>query len=118
MELRGSPWHARNYHQGNAAFGPKKVHGGAYQRVDLVGTWEWRAGGAGPTGGPATRGGGEGAAVTETPIVVLVLAAIVVFVVARTAIVVPQQSAYVVERLGRYSNTLRAGSTSWCRSST
>jgi regulator of protease activity HflC (stomatin/prohibitin superfamily) len=47
--------------------------------------------------------------VTETLIVVLVLAAIVVFIVARTAIVVPQQSAYVVERLGRYSNTLQAG---------
>ncbi len=30
-------------------------------------------------------------------------------VVAKTAIVVPQQSAYVVERLGRYNNTLHAG---------
>jgi regulator of protease activity HflC (stomatin/prohibitin superfamily) len=38
--------------------------------------------------------------------------AIVVFgliVVAKTAIVVPQQSAFVVERLGRYNNTLDAG---------
>ena len=30
-------------------------------------------------------------------------------VIAKTAIVVPQQSAYVVERLGRYSDTLSAG---------
>jgi regulator of protease activity HflC (stomatin/prohibitin superfamily) len=30
-------------------------------------------------------------------------------VIAKTAIVVPQQSAYVVERLGRYSGTLNAG---------
>ncbi len=42
-------------------------------------------------------------------VVVLVLAALVVFVVARTATIVPQQSAYVVERLGRYSTTLQAG---------
>ena len=42
-------------------------------------------------------------------IVVLVLAAIVVMIVARTAVVVPQQSAYVIERLGRYSGTLNAG---------
>jgi regulator of protease activity HflC (stomatin/prohibitin superfamily) len=37
------------------------------------------------------------------------LAVLVLFVIARTAIVVPQQSAYVVERLGRYSGTLGAG---------
>jgi regulator of protease activity HflC (stomatin/prohibitin superfamily) len=42
-------------------------------------------------------------------IVVVVLAALVVFVIARTAVVVPQQSAYVVERLGRYHATLGAG---------
>jgi regulator of protease activity HflC (stomatin/prohibitin superfamily) len=34
---------------------------------------------------------------------------LVFFVIARTAVVVPQQSAYVVERLGQYSRTLRAG---------
>jgi regulator of protease activity HflC (stomatin/prohibitin superfamily) len=33
----------------------------------------------------------------------------VLIVIAKTAIVVPQQSAYVVERLGRYSGTLGAG---------
>jgi regulator of protease activity HflC (stomatin/prohibitin superfamily) len=42
-------------------------------------------------------------------IVVLVLAFLVLIVVAKTAVVVPQQSAYVVERLGKYSGTLSAG---------
>jgi regulator of protease activity HflC (stomatin/prohibitin superfamily) len=44
-----------------------------------------------------------------TLVVLLVLIAVVVIVTARTAIVVPQQSAFVVERLGRYSDSLRAG---------
>jgi regulator of protease activity HflC (stomatin/prohibitin superfamily) len=42
-------------------------------------------------------------------IVVIVLAVLIVIIVARTAVVVPQQSAYVVERLGRYHATLGAG---------
>jgi regulator of protease activity HflC (stomatin/prohibitin superfamily) len=42
-------------------------------------------------------------------IVIILLAIIVLVVLAKTAIVVPQQSAYVVERLGRYSGTLGAG---------
>ncbi len=42
-------------------------------------------------------------------IVVVVLALLVIIVVAKTAVVVPQQSAYVVERLGKYSGTLGAG---------
>ena len=42
-------------------------------------------------------------------VVVLVLAVLVVVVVARTAIVVPQQTASVVERLGKYHSTLSAG---------
>ena len=42
-------------------------------------------------------------------IVVLVIAVFVLFVVFKTAVVVPQQSAYVVERLGRYHATLNAG---------
>src|ERR687892_499091 len=42
-------------------------------------------------------------------IVFLVAALLLVFVVYRTAVVVPQQSAYVVERLGRYHGTLNAG---------
>lgn len=40
---------------------------------------------------------------------VAVLAFLVLVVVAKSAIVVPQQSAYVVERLGRYAGTLDAG---------
>ena len=42
-------------------------------------------------------------------IVGLILALLTLIVIAKTAIVVPQQSAYVVERLGRYSGTLNAG---------
>jgi regulator of protease activity HflC (stomatin/prohibitin superfamily) len=42
-------------------------------------------------------------------IVLLVIAVFVLFVVFKTAVVVPQQSAYVVERLGRYHATLNAG---------
>lgn len=41
--------------------------------------------------------------------VVIILAVIVLFVIAKTAVVVPQQSAYVVERLGKYGSTLDAG---------
>jgi len=39
----------------------------------------------------------------------LLIAALVLFVVYRTTLVVPQQSAFVVERLGRYHATLNAG---------
>ena len=46
---------------------------------------------------------------TNTLIVVLAIVALVVIVLAKTATVVPQQSAYVVETLGRYSRTLQAG---------
>jgi regulator of protease activity HflC (stomatin/prohibitin superfamily) len=42
-------------------------------------------------------------------VVVIVLAILVLIVIAKTARIVPQQSAYVVERLGRYSRTLGAG---------
>jgi regulator of protease activity HflC (stomatin/prohibitin superfamily) len=48
---------------------------------------------------------------TVSPLVIfgVVFAIVVLIVIARTAIVVPQQSAYVVERLGRYHATLSAG---------
>ena len=42
-------------------------------------------------------------------IVAIFLAMLVITVIAKTALVVPQQSAYVVERLGKYSDTLNAG---------
>ncbi|MBS1107121.1 MAG: qmcA [Deltaproteobacteria bacterium] len=45
----------------------------------------------------------------ETLIPVLFLVVLAIIVVARTAVVVPQQSAYVIERLGKYSRTLNAG---------
>ena len=46
---------------------------------------------------------------TPAIVVALVLAVLVLVVIARTAVVVPQQSAYVVERLGKYLGTLGAG---------
>ncbi|GMU65956.1 MAG: stomatin 2 [Acidobacteriota bacterium] len=42
-------------------------------------------------------------------IVPVALAILVIIVIAKTAVVVPQQSAYVVERLGRYAGTRDAG---------
>jgi regulator of protease activity HflC (stomatin/prohibitin superfamily) len=41
--------------------------------------------------------------------VALAVSAVVIFVIAKTAVVVPQQSAFVVERLGKFSRTLSAG---------
>ena len=41
--------------------------------------------------------------------VAVVVAVIVIVVLAKTAVIVPQQSAFVVESLGKYSRTLRAG---------
>ena len=41
--------------------------------------------------------------------VVLLLALLVLIIIAKTAVVVPQQSAYVVERLGKFAATLDAG---------
>ena len=46
---------------------------------------------------------------TETIVVSSVLAVVVIVIIAKTAVVVPQQSAFVVERLGRFSKTLDAG---------
>ncbi|MCC7185186.1 MAG: paraslipin [Acidobacteria bacterium] len=45
----------------------------------------------------------------EGAIVLLVLALLIIIIIAKTAVVVPQQSAYVVERLGRFSGVLSAG---------
>jgi regulator of protease activity HflC (stomatin/prohibitin superfamily) len=42
-------------------------------------------------------------------VAVLILALLVLIIIAKTAIVVPQQSAYVVERLGRFHGILNAG---------
>src|SRR6266404_6879572 len=46
---------------------------------------------------------------TETLVVFVVLAILVIVIIAKTAVVVPQQSAYIVERLGKYRATLQAG---------
>lgn len=45
----------------------------------------------------------------ETMYVVVVIAVLAIIVLAKTAKVVPQQSAFVIENLGRYSRTLNAG---------
>jgi regulator of protease activity HflC (stomatin/prohibitin superfamily) len=42
-------------------------------------------------------------------LVFIALAVLILIIIAKTAVVVPQQNAYVVERLGRYSGTLGAG---------
>jgi regulator of protease activity HflC (stomatin/prohibitin superfamily) len=44
-----------------------------------------------------------------TFLLALVVAAVAVVILFKTAIVVPQQSAYIVERLGKYAKTLSAG---------
>lgn len=46
---------------------------------------------------------------TGTLVVVFVLVIVAITILAKTAVVVPQQSAYVIERLGRYAGTLQAG---------
>lgn len=46
----------------------------------------------------------------EIPIILLALTVILaIIILSKTAVVVPQQNAYVVERLGKYSGTLEAG---------
>ena len=45
----------------------------------------------------------------EPLFVTIILVVLVVMVIAKTAIVVPQQSAYVVEYLGKYRKTIKAG---------
>ena len=47
--------------------------------------------------------------ISATVLVPVAIAIVVLIVIAKTAVVVPQQSAYVVERLGRYHATLAAG---------
>jgi regulator of protease activity HflC (stomatin/prohibitin superfamily) len=47
--------------------------------------------------------------VDATFLTVLVIVGLVLFVIARTAVIVPQQSAFVIENLGKYSRTLQAG---------
>lgn len=46
---------------------------------------------------------------SATLIIFMVLAILVVVVIAKTAVVVPQQSVFIVERLGKYAGTLEAG---------
>ena len=41
--------------------------------------------------------------------VAIAIAFVVIFIIAKTAVVVPQQNAYVIERLGKFNRTLSAG---------
>jgi regulator of protease activity HflC (stomatin/prohibitin superfamily) len=45
----------------------------------------------------------------DSMIVVGVVAFLAIIIISKTAVVVPQQSAYVIENLGRYSRTIQAG---------
>jgi regulator of protease activity HflC (stomatin/prohibitin superfamily) len=47
--------------------------------------------------------------VTGSLVAVMAIAIIAMIIIAKTAVVVPQQSAYVVERLGRFSGVYQAG---------
>jgi regulator of protease activity HflC (stomatin/prohibitin superfamily) len=47
--------------------------------------------------------------ISPLAIVFVVFAVVVLVIIAKTAVVVPQQNAYIVERLGRYHATLQAG---------
>jgi regulator of protease activity HflC (stomatin/prohibitin superfamily) len=47
--------------------------------------------------------------VEATVVVLILVALLILFILFKTAVVVPQQSAFVVERLGRYHATLNAG---------
>jgi len=46
---------------------------------------------------------------TEALVVTVVLAGLMIIIVVKTAVIVPQQSAFVVERLGKFRETLGAG---------
>ena len=46
---------------------------------------------------------------TEALVVFVVLAILLIIILMKTAVVVPQQNAYVVERLGRFGGVLEAG---------
>ncbi len=46
---------------------------------------------------------------SETLVAALVLALLVVVVLLKSAVIVPQKSEFIIERLGKYSNTLGAG---------
>ena len=46
---------------------------------------------------------------TGSLLVFSVLAVVVIITIIKTAVIVPQQNAYVVERLGKFHSTLRAG---------
>ena len=93
VDYRGSSWTARNVDQQADRCGQ-----GSRDRAR-----RW------PHPACPCRRLGESAAMSTTMYVVLAIVVLVVIVLMKTAIVVPQQSAFVVETLGRYSRTIQAG---------
>ena len=90
VELRGSAWSAKNV-------ATQIIHKGqrcTVQRVDGLKLYV---------------AAGRSALRWVQSLSVFFLVILVLIVIAKTAVVVPQQSAFVVERLGRYSGTLDAG---------
>src|ERR1700742_3138977 len=51
----------------------------------------------------------DGGIVTGSVLAVIVLVILFLILLAKTALVVPQQSAFIVERLGRHAGTLESG---------
>src|SRR4030095_10518632 len=95
QRARGAAWHNMERTQSghDAALERRTVHRDTVRATDA--TREGR-------GGPFMIGMGS-------VLVFVALAILVLIIIAKTAVVVPQQNAYVVERLGRYSGTLGAG---------
>ncbi|HKK66113.1 MAG TPA: SPFH domain-containing protein, partial [Clostridia bacterium] len=46
---------------------------------------------------------------TPTLIAVIAVAVLVIVILVKTAVIVPQKKEYIIERLGKYNNSLAAG---------
>ncbi len=89
-ELRGTVWSARNQDTAPAR-ARRAVQGGRRRSADDFSQTRKRA------------------LMTGGLLALLILTFLVLIIIAKTAVVVPQQSAYVVERLGRFHGILNAG---------
>ena len=102
VEYRGSGWTALNVGE---RLDPRR-RGSA----DRVRRRSSRCASAQPTFRPSHLNRPFGAAMTQTAfLAALAIAIVVIIVLRKTAIVVPQQSAFIVELLGKYSRTLSGG---------
>jgi regulator of protease activity HflC (stomatin/prohibitin superfamily)/membrane protein implicated in regulation of membrane protease activity len=94
-ELRGARWTARNADA--TALEPAPGCGSSASRDSCC------------TCGARASGQTRRRSRMESVIAAVVVVILVIILIARTAIVVPQQSAYVIENLGKYSRTISAG---------